>query len=175
MKKKSKVFSVVGLIVLVCVFSFVGCGECCNCSKDLILSEYVSEEKGYSVSNDGVELDCCGYNNYQVKGVIPVADTELLSDFGFKSGETHIVSFKLSTEKQIDKDEFSIEITSASNTNTYDKTAIDGDNYIYILLAFDNIEGGDCHTINVKWNAEDDGTIYTICADDNLVLEDSNV
>lgn len=172
-----KCFKLLGLMLGVfslCSLVLVGCGgDKTNCSNDLKLATYSNTEANYSVNNEGVKLDCVGDNEFELSGSVAVANSKLISDFGFKDNETHIVSLKLIANKEVEKDAFSLQIKGPTKTNTFDKASLDGDNYTYLLLAVDAMTDEKCYEITVKWNAEDNGTTYKICKNKDLTLKNN--
>ena len=146
-----------------------GCGA--TCDKYLKLEAYKNSERGYSIENQNVTLTCNGENSYILGGTVEKAPQEVISDFKFGENETHIVSIKLSANKNVEKENFSIEIKGPNKTNTYGVEALDGDDYTFLLLAVDGMSEESGYTITVKWNADDQGTIYKITRDSKLILK----
>jgi len=170
MKKIAKIVCSFGLCFI--MLAFVGCGSenCCD-NQYLTLESYNDQNLGVAVSNEGVSLDCTDCNNFVLKGNVKVASNEVLSVYGFGANETHIVSIKLKADKDVDKDEFLLEIKGPNKINTFGKEGLDGDDYTYMLLSVDDVSADKGYTITVKWNAEDEGTVYTIMGSDDLTLE----
>jgi len=173
MRKKIKTLLLLLMVGLTCGSIFVGCGGG-NCDKYLKIEPYTNSELGYEVNNDGVTFKCIGDNTYEIGGTVPVASETVLSGFNFQENETHIVSLKLSANTDVDKDTFSLEVKGPNKTNTFDKSALDGDDYTYLLLSVDGMTEDKGYTITVKWNRDDEATIYTIKSADNLKLAEAN-
>ena len=172
MKKSLKTLAIVLLVGVTCGLTLVGCGK--NCDKYLKLEKYSDTEAGYEVTNTGVTFECNGNNEYVLGGSVEKASNAVISGFKFGENETHIVSLKLSANKTVEKDSFSLEVKGPNKTNTFDSTALDGDDYTYLLLAVDGMTEEKGYTITVKWNADDEGTVYKINADEDLALAEAN-
>ena len=169
MKKCIKTLAIALLVSLTCSMVFVGCGT--KCDDYLKLDSYSNTEKGYTITNENVTLTCNGDNAYVLGGTVEKAPEAVISEFKFSQNETHIVSMKLSANKDIEKEAFSIEVKGPNKTNTYGFEALDGDDYTYLLLAVDGMSEGNGYNITVKWNKDDAGTTYTITKDSSLTLK----
>jgi len=172
MKKFNKIIAVFAFVIALSI-TFVGCGNNKECNNDLTLQTYTNEN--LEVKNDGVTFDCVGDNTFKVGGYIINASNDVISAFNFKENETHIISLKLTANTTVEKDDFSLVIKGPTQTNTFDKTALDGDDYTYLLLAFDAVTAEKGYEITVKWNKDDQGTTYRIVKADNLKLANSSL
>lgn len=173
MKKFNKIIAVFAFVIALSV-AFVGCGgNKPECNNDITLQSYTNGN--ISVVNNGVTLECVGDNTFKVGGTIKDSPSEVLTAFNFKETEKHIVSLKLKANKTVEKENFALTVKGPTQTNTFDQTALDGDDYTYLLLAFDAVTDEKGYEITVKWNKDDQGTTYRIIKADGLKLVNSSL
>lgn len=172
-----KAFKVIGIIAFLVIFSagvFVGCGkkdgDMTSNTGYLKLEAYEPEGATYKISNDNVTLTKSG-ENYVIGGKIKKAPTAAKEAIGFEEGDDHLVSLKLSADKQVEKESFWLEVKGPEKTNTYNSQALDGDDYTYLILSFDNVTEEKGYEVTVKWNSTDTSTVYKIIKDSTLELE----
>lgn len=110
-------------------------------------------DKQYSYDNPSLTVQGLGTDSITFTGEFTkIEETEKVTAWGFPEEVEGIVVLKLTIDgvKKGEAEGFELKIQTDQGTNTYDQTALDGDDYIYIGWRNDRKTG----TITVKASAE---------------------
>lgn len=118
-------------------------------------------DKQYSYNNPSLTVQGLGTDSITFTGEFAkIEENEKITAWGFPEEVKGVVVIKLTIDgiKKGEAEGFELKIQTDQGTNTYDQTALDGDDYIYIGWRNDRKSG----TITVRASAEAKEKVITI-------------